>query len=1208
MDKKSFLRCTFHLFILLFNIGGITSGSPGGNTVATNIQSSSESTAQIGNHTSTPSAIQSAYPENKFTIDPFSLNVTEVGPGRVELNPVGGAYEEGTIVELTAFAEAGWVFSGWDGDLKGWRNPESVEMNSNKDIAAIFTQIPEPRYSSGILVSPTELSTLPLTGVTWEALKNQADRPAGPPDLSNMDDSSNVNLMAKALVYARTGEEKYRTEVIEGCRAVMGTEEDGGTLSLGRELMAYVIAADLVGLPAAQDSMFSGWLRELLTEELQGRTLQSTHEERPNNWGTHCGASRAALAVYLDDPVELARTALVFKGYLGDRDSYKNFVYGKDLSWQADSLNPVGINPMGAEKEGHSIDGVLPDEQRRSGEFTWPPPKENYAYEGLQGALALAIILYRAGYDVWNWEDRALLRAFQWLNFEANYPPAGDDVWQTHIINHFYNTNFPAVIPTLAGKNMGWTEWFYGPKFGLQVDMTGDGSGNLEINSLGTFQDEFFAIEINAIPDEESFFSGWDGDLNGTANPDTIIMDWDKIVSASFSAYKYTLSVATEGAGEIVITPDDTAYYVGTSVEIKAIPERGWVFSSWGGDFTGSENPATVTLDSDKHITARFNELPDTIFPIFESTEIVPAFELAGSGRNIDTIAFWEAPNPANTMLFVTAKSNSLVEIWRYPFEENQQPPLVHPSFSGGNVNGVVVDQEANLLYVTVSSPVNTVSVFSLPDLNFVMNFNAPDADFKSEPNIALLKLNENEKRIYISASRLVYIHDATTGDYLGEFAPPRVLEAMVADDYYQVLYIPDEGGQSGIYAFNPDGTRYERFGTNNFGNDRFQDDAEGISIYKCSSTDTTDTGCGFIIVADQLKSQTEFEFFDRETWRYLGQLRIAGVGNTDGIASLQKSFPEYPLGLFAAVNNDSSTVCVSWDTIFRATGLGCAYCGRKTLSFEPIDDAYVQSSKATKKFGRSNVLKVTDTEFVKCNSFLKFDIQGLTGEILSAKLFLHTVKGGEKAGEVHLVSNHYLDNIKPWDESNLAWTNAPPISGEPLDMVEEIAAADTTEFDITSALKADGIISLALKGASPEIIYGSKESAQPPKLLIEITDPAYEFGTFSDRIKQDNLVEDLIEAEELADIQLKANYPNPFNLETTIEYALPEAAMVRLFVFNVRGQLVRTLVDEFQTPGFKKILWDGKNQFGHEIGSGVYFMLLQIDEVKLTKKLTLQK
>ena len=86
--------------------------------------------------------------------------------------------------------------------------------------------------------------------------------------------------------------------------------------------------------------------------------------------------------------------------------------------------------------------------------------------------------------------------------------------------------------------------------------------------------------------------------------------------------------------------------------------------------------------------------------------------------------------------------------------------------------------------------------------------------------------------------------------------------------------------------------------------------------------TDRKDTGRGLIIVADQRKPATDFEFFDRRSWSHMVTVRIRGVSNTDGIASTQRPLPGYPLGLFAAVNNDSSVMCVGWDKIFKATGL----------------------------------------------------------------------------------------------------------------------------------------------------------------------------------------------------------------------------------------------------------------------------------------------
>ena len=315
--------------------------------------------------------------------------------------------------------------------------------------------------ATGVWIGAGELAPRPTGGPAWESLRAAADRPCGPPRLRDQDDDTDVLVLAKALVHARTGAPALREEVRRLCLQAIGTERGGDCLALGRNLPGYVIAADLVGLEPADRARFDAWLRGLPDLELKGRTLRSTHEDRPNNWGTHAGGSRAAIAAYLGDAEELGRVAAVFRGWLGDRASYAGFRFG-DRSWQADPAAPVGVNPAGATRDGRSIDGVLPDDQRRGGPFTWPPPRENYVYEALQGALLQAVVLHRRGYDVWSWEDHALVRAYAWLHGPADYPASGDDTWQTHVINHYAGTEFPAAVPSRPGKNLGWTDWTHG--------------------------------------------------------------------------------------------------------------------------------------------------------------------------------------------------------------------------------------------------------------------------------------------------------------------------------------------------------------------------------------------------------------------------------------------------------------------------------------------------------------------------------------------------------------------------------------------------------------------------------------------------------------------------------------------------------------------------------------------------------------------------
>ena len=86
----------------------------------------------------------------------------------------------------------------------------------------------------------------------------------------------------------------------------------------------------------------------------------------------------------------------------------------------------------------------------------------------------------------------------------------------------------------------------------------------------------------------------------------------------------------------------------------------------------------------------------------------------------------------------------------------------------------------------------------------------------------------------------------------------------------------------------------------------------------------------------------------------------------------------------------------------------------------------------------------------------------------------------------------------------------------------------------------------------------------------------------------------------------LEPNYPNPFNPETALRYALPEAQGVRLEIYDLLGQKVRTLVDGAQPPGSYRLVWDGRNDRGQAVASGVYLYRLKTPQFRHTRKMLL--
>jgi len=90
--------------------------------------------------------------------------------------------------------------------------------------------------------------------------------------------------------------------------------------------------------------------------------------------------------------------------------------------------------------------------------------------------------------------------------------------------------------------------------------------------------------------------------------------------------------------------------------------------------------------------------------------------------------------------------------------------------------------------------------------------------------------------------------------------------------------------------------------------------------------------------------------------------------------------------------------------------------------------------------------------------------------------------------------------------------------------------------------------------------------------------------------------------------IKLMQNYPNPFNPETTIKYSLPVASKIVLNVYNTLGQEVRSLVNDFQYSGLKTVKWDGRNNAGVSVPSGVYVYKIETNNFVQSKKMIMMR
>ncbi len=89
---------------------------------------------------------------------------------------------------------------------------------------------------------------------------------------------------------------------------------------------------------------------------------------------------------------------------------------------------------------------------------------------------------------------------------------------------------------------------------------------------------------------------------------------------------------------------------------------------------------------------------------------------------------------------------------------------------------------------------------------------------------------------------------------------------------------------------------------------------------------------------------------------------------------------------------------------------------------------------------------------------------------------------------------------------------------------------------------------------------------------------------------------------------ELRSNYPNPFNPETTINFSVKENGPVSVSVYNVKGQLVRNLVNDVRSAGNHSVVWNGKDNNGRDVSSGVYYYKMNAGKYSSTKKMVLMK
>ena len=219
---------------------------------------------------------------------------------------------------------------------------------------------------------------------------------------------------------------------------------------------------------------------------------------------------------------------------------------------------------------------------------------------------------------------------------------------------------------------------------------TTTGSGTVSASPQATSYESGASVTLTATPANGFTFTGWSGALSGSSNPATVVMSSDKSVTAIFTAVtqtKYTLTTTTTGSGTVSASPQATSYESGASVTLTATPANGFAFTGWSGAISGSSNPVTVVMSSNKSVTATFTAISANEFTVSVTT----------TGSGAVTVSPQAASYASGTTVTLTATPSSGASFTGWSGDlsgSNATATLVMNSnktvtaaFSGGNLN-----------------------------------------------------------------------------------------------------------------------------------------------------------------------------------------------------------------------------------------------------------------------------------------------------------------------------------------------------------------------------------------------------------------------------------------------------------------------------------------------------------------------------------------
>ena len=586
----------------------------------------------------------------------YTLTVYISGSGSVTLDPSGGVYAPNTPVELTANANTGWVFDHWTGNLTGSDNPDTIVMDDDKAVTAVFVTITdcngngvddsediangtsEDCNGNGV---PDECDIWDLTsddcnanGVPDECEEDSREGLAG----AYYDDSGFAGTL-RGRVDATIDFDWGNGEPWAGYGAdtfsirwtgLVQTPAVSGTYTF------YTTTDDGVRLWVANQLIIDKWIDQA-PAEWSGTIQLDANSEYPIVMEYYENGGGAVAELRWQPPGQ-SKVIIPASNLIAGRDcntngvldvcdldsGYSDDVNGNGIPDECDPQFTLTVNtsgqgsvtldpPGGTYLEGTEVELTANADTGWSfdhweGDLTGSNNPDTIVMDGdksvtavfTQNGYTLTVYVTGSG-SVTKDPDQATYTYGQSVELTANADPGWSfDHWEGDLAG----SNNPDTI--VIDGNMTVTAVFTQNGYTLTVNVTGSGSVTKDPDQATYTYGQ--SVELTANADTGWSFDHWEGDLAGSDNPDSIVIDGNMTVTAVFTQNGYTLTVNVTGSGSVTKDPDQATYTYGQSIELTANADTGWSFDHWEGDLAGSDNPDAIVIDGNMTVTAVFTQ------------------------------------------------------------------------------------------------------------------------------------------------------------------------------------------------------------------------------------------------------------------------------------------------------------------------------------------------------------------------------------------------------------------------------------------------------------------------------------------------------------------------------------------------------------------------------------------------------------------------